>query len=103
MTLEEIKEMVSEGDPGLDPTDEAYKTQVILLTSAVVGPNIKRIAKFTGYPRAAIAQRGANWRAAGIWDGGKVIADNWDDPDKGWLGFILQSMVGDGILEARMS
>ena len=63
--------------PSLTPDSDRFNTYVILLASAQVGPNIKRVAQFTGIPRVQVAQRAKNLRANGIWSGSQVLG-NWD-------------------------
>lgn len=48
----------------------------ILLASALVGPNIRRIARFLCLPRRVVAGASDCAREQGIWRGGKVCA-NW--------------------------
>ena len=96
-TLEEIKKDVAEivgKDLTEDEDDIAFKASVVLLSSAVVGPSIERLAKFTGYPRSLISEFSKRLRENGIWKGGKIYA-NWLDPHGG-VDFICDSMVAVG-------
>lgn len=99
-TIEEIKKDVAEiidKELSVDTEDDiAFKASVVLLSSAVVGPNIKRLVEFTGYPRSLISEFSKRLRENGIWKGGRIYA-NWLDPDGG-IEFICDSMVAVGWL-----
>lgn len=78
MTATKIKHEVMKWDPGLSPDDPGFRAAVVLLSSAHVGPNIRRLSKFTGYRSGEIAEFGRRLRKSGIWTGSKVYA--------GWFG-----------------
>jgi len=82
---------------GITEETDTIKTGVILLSSVNVGPNIKKIAKFTGYKRSEIAKRSKNLRENSVWVKDKVSCD-WFEKD-GSLAFILDCMVADGTLQ----
>ena len=67
-----ITQSIREKYPSLKPDSNRFKSYVILLASALVGPNIKRVAKLTGIPRKDVAARANNLRANGIWHGKQV-------------------------------
>ena len=53
-TVKEIKKEVRRLDPELDGRSTAFRTAVMLLASAVVGTNYKKIKKFTGYRDSSV-------------------------------------------------
>lgn len=73
-----IKREVMKWDPGLSPDEADFRAAVVLLSSAQIGPNIRRLAKFTGYRPDEIADFSRNLRKSQIWKGGRVYA--------GWFG-----------------
>ena len=64
-----------------------FDAGLILLASAQVGPNIKRVAKFTGYSRKVVAEIGRKARDNGIWRGGKLDVE-WCDEETGGVAFV---------------
>lgn len=96
LSLEAIKKEVMKIH-GVDEEDQNVQTGVILLASAIVGPNITKIMKFTGYSRAEVSKRAKNCRKNKIWVKDKVSCD-WLD-ENGGIAFICDCMVADGILQ----
>jgi len=82
ITITKIKQEIMKWDPGMSPDEEAFRAAVVLISSAHVGPNIRRLAKFTGYPSGQIATFGRNLRKSKIWRGGKIEA-GWGGKDGG--------------------
>ena len=97
LTLKWVKSTVSKMDETMDINSHAFRTAVILLSSAVVGPNINKIAKFTGYSVGAVRQRARNLRANKVWVGSKVSAE-WLDKKNGTVAFLCDCLVADGLL-----
>lgn len=95
--LAQIKRAILKDDPNLALDSDTFKSLTVLVASALVGPNIKRILKLTHIPRAFIAPRSARLRKNGIWVGARVHA-NWEND--GYLGLCLDSLVADGYIEA---
>jgi hypothetical protein len=48
-------------------TNAGFITGVVLLSSLVVGPNVQKIAKFTGYTPAEVSKRSKRCREIGLW------------------------------------
>lgn len=85
-------------------TGETSMESQVLLASAVVGPNLKRISKFLGINRrksgghlSVISQ---NLRKSRIWHGGKVAGGGWFEKDGG-LEFVLDCAVAHGFIERK--
>jgi hypothetical protein len=97
MTLQRIKNLVHRLDPELETTDEAYDVAVIMLAALEVGPNIRRIARFTQLTYRAVTEVSRRLRANGVWQGTKTVA-GWAGKDGG-LAFWLDDNVGLGYLE----
>lgn len=97
LTREQIEREVLKMDPGLKPDDEAVKAQVIMLASVQIGPNIKKLIKFTGYPPGLVHKFGHNLRKNGVWHGRRVRA-NWFD-EGGYIDLLLDTNVALGYLE----
>lgn len=96
MKIEEITAVIDELDGDLTP--EQRDVSIVLLASAAVGPNINKLAKFTGIPRERIRPWARNWRASGVWSNDKVCAD-WQNGELGAIGFIMDTMVGLGLMK----
>lgn len=82
ITATKIKKEIMKWDPGLSPDEEGFRAAVVLVSSAHVGPNIRRLVKFTGYSYGQIAKFGHNLRKSKIWRGGRVEA-GWSGEDGG--------------------
>jgi len=100
MTIEKIKEEVLKMDKNIEPEGHSFQTAVILLSGLVVGPNAKKIAKFTGYPLNEVKLRADNLRSSGIWKGSKLAVD-WFDEKDGAIAFWCDCLVADGLLERK--
>ena len=81
---------------GITPDDKQYVPALILLSSAVKGPNADRIAKFINKPRSEVREVGKRLRDNGIWNGGKLCC-GWFGKDGG-LEFCLDVNVACGFL-----
>lgn len=97
LTLDQIKSMLREMDPGQDEDEETFKAGVVLIASVQQGPNIKNLSRFTAYPYSLVAKFGSNLRRSGIWCGRHVRAD-WFGKD-GVCNFILDTCIAVGWLE----
>jgi hypothetical protein len=97
LTLRQIKNVVHKMDDTITPDDEAYQAAVIMLAALQVGANIRRVARFTGYPIREVARIGYCLRANGIWSGSKTKCD-WFEKDGG-LAFWLDVSVALGYME----
>jgi hypothetical protein len=84
-------------DPQVNKEDDAFKTGVLLLASLQEGANIQRLAKFTGYDKGFIRERAARARKNGIFVGGEVRCD-WFDEKAGGVAFWVDVLVAQGLL-----
>lgn len=94
LTLKQIKAELHRMDRGQSEDEETFKAGVVLIASLRVGPNIRKLAKFTGYPYALIAKFAHNLRKSRVWRGGRVYA-NWFEKDGG-VDFALDTGVAVG-------
>jgi len=96
--LKEIKKDVAEihGIEVPEKESETFKASVVLLSSVLVGPNIKRISKFTGYPYSLVSEFSKRLRENGVWKGGEIYA-NWMETNGG-IDFLCDSCVAVGML-----
>ena len=76
----------------LKMTGEDCLEAQVLLSSIVVGPNVKRIASFLSVPRDDVSYLSVILRRNGIWRGGKVAASEWFGKDGG-IAFICDVAV----------
>jgi hypothetical protein len=95
-SLDMVKREVRRNDPNLKDNDSAFVSAVILLSSAIVGPNMRKLARFTGYKLADVAQRGYRLRKNGIWVGRGVDCGEWSAPKSGGIAFWLHVAVAEG-------
>lgn len=56
MKFKEMEKLIAKADPNLKRDDESFMAQVVLLASLEVGPNIARIARFTGYSKLTVTK-----------------------------------------------
>lgn len=57
---------------GISTTDYDFQESMVLRAAEITGPNIKRIAAFTGYPRDFVSGIAAYARESGLWVGSQV-------------------------------
>jgi hypothetical protein len=103
MDLSWVKKEVHRLDPSLKEDDESFKIAVILMSSVIIGANIKRLAIFTHYSRNYIAKIGVYFRKNEVWKNGKVCAGEWFEKDSGGIAFWMDVAVGQGYLERSLS
>ena len=96
--LRRIEEAIKRMDPNLDMGSDTFKAALILVVSAYIGANIRRVAKFTGYPYRLVNEVGNNLRKGGIWVGSRVAASEWFDSEVGGTAFWMHVLVGEGKL-----
>jgi hypothetical protein len=96
-TLRRVKNIIKKFEPDLLPDDPSYETYLILLSSVVVGPNIKKISKFARIPRSRVIDRARRLRSNGVWVGPKVHCE-WMDEEAGGISFIADALVADGLV-----
>lgn len=88
----EIKKIVK-----ITPEDARWSTYLFLLSSAVVGPNIKKIKKFSGLPLASVQKFSKIAHKNKIFVGNKLAVE-WFEKNGG-IALIADGMVLDGLLE----
>lgn len=95
LSLKFIKSEVSrilEEDSG--PT---FEVGLMLMSSLVVGPSIKKVSKFTKLPRNKVAPVFRKFRDNRVFVGNRVAASEWFE-EGGGIAFIADTMVGTGLL-----
>ena len=97
-TFADVEKLIRGIEPTLKPDDESYEAMAVLLSSAICGPNMRRIKTFTGYPMASVLKLGHRIRANGIWHGKRVLAD-WGDAEDGAIALLLDTNVALGRLQ----
>jgi len=84
----------------VDKKNKDFKVGCILLASAILGANERRIAKFLSYSLQFVKNIGENLRENKIWQGRKVYA-NWFDKKNGGIAFNCDVAVGLGFLKRK--
>lgn len=82
----------------LDDEDDTDSILVgaVIMAALYVGPNIVRLANFTGMSRKFVREISLNLRAAGIWDRNTMHLDQIFDKDTGRIGFVLTVLAAQG-------
>ncbi len=84
-------------DPKLPPTDPAFFAAVILMSSWVVGPNMERIRRHTGYKRDVVREVCRNFREGGLWRGNRILhSDSYANPETNGVQFWIDVNIGLG-------
>lgn len=67
-SVQEIEVMVDamNDEPGLCVDGEEYRAAVVLVTECNLGPDLERIAEFTGYPGSFLAKIDENCRLPSV-------------------------------------
>lgn len=87
--------------PSLDPETVTFRAAVLLLTAVVVGQNVDKLARLTGYTRELVARCARRLVDNGVWKNGNTVR-TWDDPETGPLAFWGDVGVAEGKLCRRM-
>jgi hypothetical protein len=98
MKLRRIEQAILDMDRHLDVRDRAFRVALILACSVRIGPNVRRIAHYTGYPYQFVEEVGRRLRQSKIWNGRFIDATNWCKED-GALAFWCEVNVGLGQLK----
>ena len=101
--LQSMKEDVWNMDPALAEDSSTFQAAMILLASELVGPWSDRVVTFLGYSPALVQAVAARLYEARIWENGEVHCEEWFDPEKGGLAFMLDLMIAEGTMVRRWS
>jgi hypothetical protein len=82
----------------LDESSYGFQAAMVLFASELVGPYGGCIASFLGYPRCLVQVMGARLQEARIWEGDDVNCEEWFDPQKGAIAFMLDLKVAEGTM-----
>ncbi len=101
-TISLVRSQIKELEPKLDPKSDNFKTAVVVLSSLIVGPNIRGLVRFTGYGRKFIRIRARRLFESGIWQkDGKIYIDwfheKWEL--RSTVSFWLDVLVASGEVE----
>jgi hypothetical protein len=79
LDLQFVKDTLSELDPSLDGSEqsESYMTALVLVSALVQGPNVRRLAVFTGVPEQFVERIRERMVRAELWDEIDVFSDHW--------------------------
>jgi hypothetical protein len=97
-TLQDMRTDVWNLDETLAEDSYTFQAAMVLLASGLVGPYVDRIAKFVGYPCGLVQVIGARLQEAKIWERDEVRCEEWFDPKKGAIAFVLDLCVAEGRL-----
>lgn len=92
MIEKEIKKVAK-----ITPSDTSYNTYLFLLSSSIVGPNIRKIRKFSGLPLADVQRFSKLARKSKIFVGNKLAVE-WFEKNGG-IALTCDAMVLDGLLK----
>ena len=96
-----VKMMDAPSDPAqaVDHGD-AFETACVLVASSIIGSDEHEIAKVLAYDPTRVAMWASNLRANGLWlNNGQVLIDHWFDETSGVVGFMLDTLVAQGLLK----
>ena len=100
MTREDLVQEILKNDPNEDQDSEAFKAQLVLLASAVLGTfNQTKLRDFTKVEGSLIAKFAHNLRKSGVWKGRNTICANWCDEEEGGVAFMLDTLVATGMMQ----
>lgn len=97
--LSEIIAAVKEMDPGLDPDDSSFKTQVMLISFFSVGCNPELLSKFCKLPLPFVQERIARLKENGIVKSDFEWVCHWEDQETGGTALIMDALVAEGQME----
>ena len=97
-----VKQTFRELDPIAPDESASFRLTCFMLASSLVGPDEKRIANMLALPSNLTEQWAENLRRNGIWKGGKVCDERWFDEKSGLVGFFLDSLVAEGLIDRHV-
>jgi len=100
-TLKMVETEIKRLDPKLEVDSKGFKIAVLLLASALIGANMRRLSKFTGYPLKFIRAIARRCRKNKVWIGGRVNSEPWFEKKLGGINFWLDVCVGKGYVRKR--
>ena|GEM_PF-7054342 len=98
-TVSDVRKEVRRLDPKLKEDDRAFWAATVMLSALVVGANVRRLARFTGYGPEFIWSVRDNLRRGGIWRRDGRTRCEWGDPKNGGVAFWIDVAVAMGYLE----
>ena len=101
MNLSAIKTELHKMDTSLKDDDSAFRTGIVMLSALQVGPSNEALRQFTGYPRAFVRETTERLRQGGVFHGGKVRCEWFEE--NGSVSFWLDVGVGLGWFEKTES
>lgn len=100
LTLSVLKSEIKRIDLDLEKDEMTYNAAIVLLSSLVVGANIKKIAKFAHLPRKLVSTFASRLWESGVWDGSNVVCD-WFEEGVGGMNFLCDVVdKGSGVERA---
>lgn len=85
-------ELIGEGKASIE-------CAVAMVAALVVGPDVARIARVTGYPLESVSRIGARLQASELWTNDGTDYQEWDHTTKiGTVNFVMDHFVALGML-----
>jgi hypothetical protein len=82
-----------------DPDDDnGFNIMVMLLSAAIVGPDLKKLIEFTGLAAGDLAVYFQQAVEGGVFTDDGKIACNWFDPETGSTALMMDALVVQGLL-----
>jgi len=101
LTKKQIKEAVMETTGDKDINSKDNQVGYILLASLEKGPNDTEIAKFLSLDEDFVKTVGKRLRKYGVWTKDNKIECDWSDEESGGIAFIMDILVGQGLVERK--
>jgi hypothetical protein len=95
---EKVTAAILSSDSKIREIDPEFMDQAVLLASAMIGADEKRIAEELGFDREYVSLVGSRLRAAGIWRGAEMSDEHltaWEG-EMGGIAFGLDANVAGG-------
>ena len=102
MKIDKIRAEVKKMDPNLDARTFAFKAAVCLLSALQVGPDVDKVAEFTGFPRKTVNEFAERLIEGGVWKDGKTCCE-WFEKDNGGIAFWMDVCVAQGLMQRHQS
>jgi hypothetical protein len=99
MTIDEIRSTVTEMDASLAPTEDGFKTAVLLLALLEKGDDVDALTAFTRLPREFVDVRVRRLRASAVINEDGTLNVDWWDEQHGGIEFWMHVSVAEGLIE----
>ncbi len=81
---------------GYPKNHELFEFAAVLMATIETGPNVEKLATFTGYSLEFVRMIAVRLSTAEMWEELATVHNTWFDPEQGTINFLMDVMVAAG-------